>query len=121
MNTRNQNLTPQDLAFLRRNRAARLAVVQQVRLEDYQRGICEAVDRGLLGKGPRRIAIKACHAVGKSFTVAGVVRALMTSHPDTVLLTTAPTYRQGAECKEGVVRVRKAENRSFVFGPVVGP
>lgn len=39
-------------------------------------------------------AIKACHGIGKTFTMGRIVPAFLTTHPNSIVLTTAPTYRQ---------------------------
>jgi phage terminase large subunit len=45
-------------------------------------------------KTNRRIAIKACHAVGKNFTLAIGALWWLTRYPDGIVLTTSPTERQ---------------------------
>jgi hypothetical protein len=42
----------------------------------------------------RRTAIKACHGVGKTFTLAHAALWWLTRYPDGIVLTTAPTFRQ---------------------------
>ena len=42
----------------------------------------------------RRTAVKACHASGKTFTAAEAVLWWITSHPEGVAITTAPTKTQ---------------------------
>lgn len=42
----------------------------------------------------RRIAVKACHASGKSFTAAAAVLWWLVAHPDGIVVTTAPTWTQ---------------------------
>lgn len=42
----------------------------------------------------RRTAVKACHAIGKTFTLAIAVLWWLARHPDGIVLVTAPTQRQ---------------------------
>ncbi len=44
-----------------------------------------------------RVAVKACHASSKTHTAAGVALWFITTHYPSVVITTAPTYRQVAE------------------------
>lgn len=57
-------------------------------LEAYQRRICQVVS------GNERVAISACHDVGKSFICARLVLALGSLYPGAKIITTAPTYLQ---------------------------
>ena len=59
-------------------------------LQSYFEPIVEAIDSGKY----QRIAIKACHAVGKTFTNARIGDAIMGSYDEVKLISTAPTYRQ---------------------------
>lgn len=59
-------------------------------LQPYFEPIVEAIDSGKY----QRIAIKACHAVGKTFTLARILDAIMGSYNDVKIISTAPTYRQ---------------------------
>lgn len=59
-------------------------------LQEYFEPIIKAIDEGR----HQRIAIKACHAVGKTFSVARIGDALMGSYDEVKLVSTAPTYRQ---------------------------
>lgn len=59
-------------------------------LQPYFEPIIEAIDSGKY----QRIAIKACHAVGKTFTMARIGDAIMGSYDEVKAITTAPTYRQ---------------------------
>src|SRR5271157_4347875 len=45
-------------------------------------------------KTQRRTAIKACHGVGKTFTLAVAVLWWLARYPDGIVLTTSPTQRQ---------------------------
>lgn len=42
----------------------------------------------------RRVAVKSCHASGKSFSSARLVLWFLHAYPDSILITTAPTYNQ---------------------------
>lgn len=59
-------------------------------LQPYFEPVVQAIDEGRF----QRIAVKACHAVGKTFTIARVADAIMGSYSETKLISTAPTYRQ---------------------------
>jgi uncharacterized protein (DUF2345 family) len=53
-----------------------------------QRAILQAVTRH------RRVAVKACHASGKSFAIAVAVLWWIVAHRDGIAVTTAPTWVQ---------------------------
>jgi phage terminase large subunit len=57
-------------------------------LEDYQVRIAEAVEKY------DEVAVRSCHAIGKSFTSARIGIAFLGVNPESILWTTAPTYRQ---------------------------
>ena len=57
----------------------------------------------------RRTAVKACHASGKTFTAAAAVLWWITSHPEGIAITTAPTWTQ-------VERVLWGEIHSMISG-----
>ncbi len=57
-------------------------------LEDYQRDIVRAVQKY------DEVAVRSCHAIGKSFISARLVCAFVGSNPDSIAWTTAPTSRQ---------------------------
>lgn len=57
-------------------------------LEEYQRRILKAIVDG------DRVAISACHDVGKSWTLARVVLWYVTCFPYSKVITTAPTFNQ---------------------------
>ena len=44
-----------------------------------------------------RVAVKACHASSKTHTAAGIALWFLTTHYPSVVITTAPTYRQVSE------------------------
>lgn len=57
-------------------------------LWDKQREIADALDRH------RFVAVKSCHAIGKSFIAARIVLAYLHKHRNSIVVTTAPTNRQ---------------------------
>lgn len=57
-------------------------------LWEKQRAIANALD------DHRFVAVKSCHAAGKSFTAARIVAAYLILHPHSIVVTTAPTNRQ---------------------------
>jgi len=59
-------------------------------IQPYFEPIIDAIDSGKY----QRIAIRACHAVGKTFTNARIGDAIMGSYDEVKLISTAPTYRQ---------------------------
>lgn len=81
------------LAFQKRNDVT--FHVEQIQgittLEPYHRELTDAVTKY------QRIAIKACHDVGKTYISARVVLALGSSFPGIKIITTAPTGRQVTE------------------------
>lgn len=42
----------------------------------------------------REVAVKSCHGTGKSFNAARIALAFLTTHPGSIVVTTAPTWRQ---------------------------
>lgn len=73
-------------------------------LEEYQGRICQAV------VDYDRVAVKACHAVGKTFVMGNIVPWFVTTHPYSIVITTAPTNRQVEALLWG--EIRKAVKRS---------
>ena len=59
-------------------------------IEEYFEEIIVATDNPKY----ERIAIKACHAVGKTFTMARVIEAIMSRFNNVKTISTAPTFRQ---------------------------
>lgn len=57
-------------------------------LEDYQKKVIETVANN------QRTAVSACHDVGKSFLMARVAMWFLNTHPNSKVITTAPTYNQ---------------------------
>jgi len=60
----------------------------KVRLWQKQKEIVEAVN-----KYPR-VTVKSCHSSGKSFIAAHIVICFLECHENSVVITTAPTFRQ---------------------------
>ena len=42
----------------------------------------------------QRTSVKSCHGIGKTYIAARVALWFLTSHPDSIVITTAPTFRQ---------------------------
>lgn len=61
-----------------------------IELQPYFLEICDEIDK----KGYERIAIKACHAVGKTHFMGALSNAIMGRFRFTKLISTAPTFRQ---------------------------
>lgn len=57
-------------------------------LEDYQRRVLQTI------KQNERTAIAACHDVGKSFLMARIAMWFLNTHPNSKVITTAPTFNQ---------------------------
>ena len=57
-------------------------------LETFQESIIRAVD------AHERVAIRSCHDMGKTWTMAKIILAVGSSNPDSKIITTAPTGRQ---------------------------
>jgi hypothetical protein len=64
------------------------ATARGVYLWSAQRRIAESVERN------KRTVVRAGHAVGKSFTAAVLAGWWVDTHPDSMVITTAPTYDQ---------------------------
>ena len=60
-------------------------------LWDKQKEILEAV------KDNSEVAVRSCHASGKSYVAGRIVHWWLNSHNDSVVITTAPTFRQVKE------------------------
>lgn len=67
-------------------------------LEAYQKTIARAV------YDYDNVAIRACHDVGKTFTMGKVFAALMSTFPGSIGITTAPTFRQVEKLLWGEIR-----------------
>ena len=57
-------------------------------LQPYQIEIMDSVEKNT------RTAVKSCHDSGKSYTASRVAGKYLSTHPDSIVLTTAPTFRQ---------------------------
>lgn len=79
-------------------------ILGETTLEDYHIRICNAVVEY------DRIAIKACHAVGKTYICGRLVPWFITTHKSSIVITTAPTNRQVETLLWG--EIRKAVKRS---------
>jgi phage terminase large subunit len=78
-----------------------------------QRDILSAIGRH------SRVAVKACHASGKSYAIAIAVLWWLTAHCDGVVVTTAPTWLQVEKVIWG--EIRSAVMRSAVCGKLRFP
>jgi hypothetical protein len=63
--------------------------IQGETLEPYMEKVCDLIDQG-----KNKIAISACHAVGKTHGLSCITDALMTINKEIKIITTAPTFRQ---------------------------
>jgi hypothetical protein len=63
--------------------------IQGETLEPYMEEVCDLIDQG-----KNKIAISACHAVGKTHGLSCITDALMTINKEIKIITTAPTFRQ---------------------------
>jgi hypothetical protein len=99
------------LKYLRSNTAAYIRLVQGETLETYQKEICDLVDQY------ERVSIKACHAVGKTYTLGHIVDALLKNNPGAIILTTAPTARQVKDLLWGEIhKAHKKDLPAFQYG-----
>lgn len=57
-------------------------------LQPYQTEIMRSVNEHV------RTAVKSCHDSGKSYTASRLAGQYLATHPDSIVLTTAPTFRQ---------------------------
>ena len=62
----------------------------------------EAILRALATE--RRVAVKACHASGKTFIAASAVLWFLSRYPDAIVVTTAPTWTQVERLLWGEIR-----------------
>lgn len=77
-------------------------------------GIQQTVLRSL-ARPHARVAVKGCHASGKTFTAATAVLWFLTRYPDGIVVTTAPTWTSVRKMVWG--EIRKALERSLVAFP----
>lgn len=73
-------------------------------LEDYQKEVCHSFVKH------DRLAIPACHAVGKTFLMGRITLAFLSCYKNSIVITTAPTHRQVVALLWG--EIRKAHKRS---------
>ena len=66
-----------------------------------------------------RVAVKACHASGKSYAIAGAVLWWLTAHRDGIVVTTAPTWLQVEKVIWG--EIKSAVRRSVLCGKLKFP
>jgi hypothetical protein len=66
-----------------------------------------------------RVVIRACHSVGKTFTLARMVLWFMFSFKDAVVITTAPTYRQVVLLLWGEIRKAKKSSKILLGGKLL--
>ena len=78
-------------------------------LEDYQKQIARDIYHY------DNVAIRACHDVGKTFTLAKTFVALMSTFPQAIGITTAPTYRQVEKLLWGEIR-KSVKNSLYPLG-----
>lgn len=83
-------LTPEQIDYAISSTRNYIELIHGERTEEYFVPIIDSVD------DPRyqRIAVKACHAVGKTFTMARVIESLMSTNNYIKIISTAPTFRQ---------------------------
>ncbi|MBU2648531.1 hypothetical protein KKI24_27740 [bacterium] len=84
------SLTAEQFDFITSSIGNYIEVGHGDELQAYFEPVIQAIDSGRY----QRIAIKACHAVGKTFSFARIGDAIMGSYDETKLISTAPTYRQ---------------------------
>lgn len=82
-------LTENDLAVIQQKPSIYIEKVLGVSsMEEYQYMICDEV------AARSRVAIAACHAVGKTWLMARIAMWFLSCHPNSKVITTAPTARQ---------------------------
>lgn len=81
-------LTPKTLSAFQKRPDVFIHRILGATLEPYQIAACKEIERH------ERVAIKACHSVGKSFLMARIVLWFATCFPYSKVITTAPTGRQ---------------------------
>jgi hypothetical protein len=82
-------------------------------MQPYQLHICEEVAKY------DRVAISACHAVGKTFLLARIVLWFLYSYKDSIVITTAPTNRQVEALLWGEIGVA-VRNSLYNLGGMLG-
>jgi phage terminase large subunit len=81
-------LTPDELAVVFSSHRNFLATVFDEDLWYMQRKIADELD------AHDRVAVKACHASGKTRLSAGIGASFLARHPDSIVISTAPTNNQ---------------------------
>ena len=88
-------LTKEQLEFIFDSTGNYIEVGCGDQLQPYFDPFLDDFDRYIeTGKGYNRFLITACHAVGKTFTMARIGDSTMGRFDETKLISTAPTYRQ---------------------------
>lgn len=64
----------------------------------------------------REVAVKSCHGTGKSYNAARIAALFLLTHPGSIVVTTAPTWRQVKEVLWRELRTAYA-NARFTLGP----
>lgn len=67
-------------------------------LEKYQKKIAQAIE------AHSKVAVRACHSVGKTFLMGRLALWFLYSHKPSIVITTAPTYRQVVKLLWGEIR-----------------
>ena len=110
-------LDPAALAGLARVRADPASFIREWLGADLwakQVEIAEAV------RDYRRVAVKSCHASGKSYLCARIVLWFLHAYPDAIVITTAPTYNQVVNILWREIAVASAGSRSPLLGRCLG-
>lgn len=82
-------------------------------LEEYQRLLCR-----LFAKHDK-LAVKACHSVGKTFIMARLALAFLYCYKGAKVITTAPTHRQVVKLLWGEIRSAKNKATTFLDGKLL--
>ncbi len=101
-------LTPQELSILQGELERETGAIDPcnyieevfgVRIWSKQKEVVEAV------RDNPRTAVRSCHGVGKSFISAKIALEFLMTHPESIVVTTAPTMRQVQEILWKEIRV----------------
>lgn len=104
----------ESITYLQKNPILHITNIQGVKhLEPYQKKIIEAVAKH------QRVAISACHDVGKTFTLAKIVLWACSSFPGTKIITTAPTFTQVEKLLWAEIRHGFQNSRSPLGGKIL--
>lgn len=96
--------------YLRENPVSHIENIQGIdSLEEYQKDVCNYI------KAHDRVAIPACHDVGKTFIMGKIVPWFMSMHPGGICITTAPTHRQVEKLLWGEIR-KSVKNATYTMG-----